>query len=137
MKRICVALCAATLLCSCQSVKQLQYGKSLDQVTTDYNQKLRWQQMDTACMAYMDPPLMEDCSRIVDAAREVKVADYRVRSVVYDERKGTARAVVEFDYYVPPGVTMKKVVDQQKWVLTGEQNQMQVWKLKSLPPEFK
>jgi len=137
MKRILIAFTAAALLCSCQNVELMMNAKSLDKASRDYNVKMRWQQMDVACMAYMDAALLEECSRRVDAAREVKVAEYRVRSLVYDKEHGTARAVVEFDYYVPPGVTLKTVVDRQEWALVGEGDAMKSWKLKTLPPEFR
>lgn len=140
MKRIVIVLCAAFLLCSCQTVEQVRLvmrAKALDKATQDYNVKMRWQQMDNACIAYMDAALLEECNRRVEAAREVKVTEYRVRNVVYDEKNGTARAVVEFDYYLPPGITLKTVVDTQEWALIGAEEEKKVWKLKTLPPEFK
>ena len=140
MKRIAIVLFAAFLLCSCQTVeqvKQVMRARSLDKATQDYNVKMRWQQMDNACIAYMDAALLEECSRRVEAARDVKIAEYRLRSLVYDEKGGTARAVVEFDYYLPPGITLKTLVDRQEWVLVGEEDESKSWKLKTLPPEFK
>ena len=137
MKRILTVLTAAVLLCSCQSVEQLRNARSLDSAARDYNVKMRWQQMDVACMEYMDPPLLRECSRRVEAARDAKVTEYRVRSLVYEKEHGTALAVVEFDYYLPPGVTLKTVVDRQEWALVGEVDGPKNWKLRTLPPEFK
>ncbi len=137
MKRILVALLAAGLLCSCQSLELERNAQSLDEATRGYNAHIRWQEMDKACTEFVDPPLLEECNRRAEAARSVKVTDYRVRSLVYDKEHGTARAVVEFDYYVPPSVTLKTLVDRQKWALTGKGDAPKEWRLKTLPPEFR
>lgn len=137
MIRILTVVLAAALLCSCQSLEMMKNAKALDMAMRDYNVKMRWQQMDDACMLYMEPALLEECSRRVEAVRDVKVTEYRVRNVIFDKNRSTARAVVEFDYYVPPSVTLKSVVDRQEWVLVGEEKDAMVWKLKTLPPEFR
>jgi hypothetical protein len=137
MKRILTAVTAAVLLCACQNVELMMNARTLDKASRDYNVKMRWQQMDVACMSYMDAALLEECSRRVEAARDVKVSEYRVRSLVFDRDRGTARVVVEFDFYVPPAVTLKTVVDRQEWALVGEKDDAKVWKLKTLPPEFR
>jgi hypothetical protein len=43
---------------------------------------------------------------------------------------------VEIDYYRPPSITVKTLVDNQEWSYEGPE-EGRVWRLKTLLPEFR
>ena len=52
----------------------------------EYGQMLRWQEFEKAAGIYVDPPLRDAYRKRIEAARDVKVVDYRVTSVDCDRR---------------------------------------------------
>ena len=80
--------------------------------------------------------MKEEYSQRARAAKGVMITDYRVAYQECNPEKKIAKVVVDIDYYTPPSVTLKSVVDVQKWEYV-DINDKKTWKLKSLLPEFK
>ena len=102
----------------------------------EYGQMLRWQEFEKAAGIYVDPPLRDAYRKRIEAARDVKVVDYRVTSVDCDPEKRTAEVRMELDYYLIPSARVKTVADTQKWRYIEEPGR-KGWRLESLLPEFK
>jgi hypothetical protein len=124
------------LLAGCATLKNFNIGEEFEKSSKSYVQLVRWQEFENAAVTYVSPQLQEAYRERIRAAGEVKVADYRVKSMQCDPEKGEGTVRVEFDYYRPPSTRVLTVEDVQKWSYEGE-NGNRIWRLKTLPPEFK
>lgn len=107
----------------------------LDKVSREYNEMVRWDGREAACAAFADKALHDDCRKLAEAARDVKVADYRVVRVERDPSGKDAAILVRIEYYVPPSATVKTVEDLQQWRYMSN-GPDRGWRLMSLPPRF-
>lgn len=128
--------CAAAgclVLSACTALLDLK--GTLDKSSREYNEMVRWQELDSACLSFVDKALREDCQKRADAARDVKVTDYRIVRVERTPSGKEATILVQIDYYIPPSATVKTMEDLQKWRYeSGESGKG--WRLMSLPPLF-
>jgi hypothetical protein len=85
---------------------------------------------------YVSASEQEEYRKKITEAGEVKVVDYRVKTMECEPVKGEASVMVELDYYRPPSVTVKTVVDNQKWSYEGEKDN-RTWRLKTPLPDFR
>jgi hypothetical protein len=97
---------------------------------------VRWQEQEQACLLYVDKAIRDEFLTRVAAAKEVKIADYRIKTLECEEDKKNATAMVEMDYYIPPSTKVKTLQDVQKWKYV-EDDEVIGWRLISLFPEFK
>jgi hypothetical protein len=133
--RILLAALVALLLNGCSTTKIALIGTECEKSTSDYIRLIRWNEFENAMVTYVDAPLQEEYRKKVEAAGEIKIVDYRVKTKVCDPVKGEAAVKVELEYYRPPSVTVKTVIDSQKWSYEGPEDQ-RVWRLKTSLPEF-
>ncbi len=138
MKTFHLLLISAVLLIlsSCQSMRDEKVAEEFTNTSRDYLNMVRWHELEKAPLSFIDDSLREDFQKRIDAAREVKIFDYRVRNLRCDVQKGEAGLSVDWDYYIPPSVKVKSVEDVQKWRYVGEKDKG-LWMLKTLLPEFK
>jgi hypothetical protein len=122
---ICVTLIACT-----KSIRG-EFEASLDQ----YGELVRKGKMDLAS-SFTTDALWDEFSARARAAKNVRVVDYRVGRVKFDEQKGEAEVKVEIDYYTFAAYRLRTLVDTQKWAYVDEGGKKQ-WRLVSLLPEFK
>jgi len=102
-----------------------------------YNDLVRWNEFNEASIFVIES-LSEDYMARVKAAKDVRVAEYRILKKKYDEIKGEAEAQVEIDYYTLFSLKVKTLIDTQKWVFVEEkENDKTGWRLVSPFPEFK
>lgn len=99
-----------------------------------YNRMVRWQEYEGAEKAVEQAAREEFRRRLT--GRELKIADYRIKSLTCDPMKGEADVVIEYDYYLPPSTTLKTVEDQQKWRYS-ESAVPGGWRVVTPPPEFR
>ena len=97
-----------------------------------YDRLLRWRELDKAALAYVPPELREKFQERVDAAKEVRIVDYRIKSVEFKGDGTEAEALVELDYYRTDSARVKTVEDRQSWQYDKDHG----WRLRSLLPEF-
>ena len=138
--RLLLVSVALLVLSSCQSMREsMRNSRVADEfVTTSkgYIRMIRWHEFDKSTLFYVDEPLREDFQKRVSAIDQLKVVDYRIKNLECWPKKGTAEVTVEWEYYIPPSVTVKKVTDPQKWRYIEEENR-RGWLLTTLLPEFK
>jgi len=127
---LCLLIIFALLGCGSFNIR----GK-LDESITQYNDLLRKHMLDAASHFTTETVAREFEAR-AEAAKGVKVIDYRIVAVKYDEKKSEAEARVEIDYYSLATLRMKTLTDNQKWVYLEEQGSKR-WRLTSPLPEFK
>ncbi len=101
-----------------------------------YVRMIRWHEFDKSTLFYVDEPLRDEFQKRVDDVDQVSVVDYRIKNLVCRPKEGTAEVTVEWDYYIPPSVTVKTVKDDQRWRYVEEEKR-KGWLLTTLLPEFK
>lgn len=134
--RIIPALAIFALLPACQSYRNYNAAQEFTLALREYNRMLRWQEIDQACISFVVKARREECLLRAEAAREVKVADYRVLTEECTPEKGTAETRVAVDYYLPPSSRVKTLEDLQLWRYS-EGPDDKGWRLTTLPPLFK
>lgn len=100
-----------------------------------YNQLLRWQDFDRAAL-FSSASVYDKFAERARSAKNVRITDYQVLDVRYNEKTLEASAVVTFSYYLLTKSLLTNVTDNQKWAFT-EEDGVKAWRLKSLPPEFR
>lgn len=134
--RILVLLLIIMTAGGCAKIKTMNALNDFEMSAKKYNLMLRWHELDMAGTTFADESVKEEYSQRARAAKGVMITDYRVAYQECNPEKKFAKVVVDIDYYTPPSVTLKSVTDVQKWEYVNI-NDKQMWRLKSLPPEFK
>jgi len=124
---------AATLfLAGCASMRITR--ETLDDTLRDYQQMLRWNEAPSA-VAFVSEPMKPAYIEKATGFNRVKIVDYRIKSVDFSKEQKKATAVVEYDYHLKSGLTIKTVVDTQKWEYI-DTKETEGWRLTSYPPAF-
>ena len=122
----------ATLFSCATGEKDIR--ENFDKISIDYNELLRWHRFEDVSLFPADT-ISEKYRERLEMAKDVKVVDYRVINVTFDEKKKEAAIKVELDYYTLASPRVRTVVDNQRWAYEGEEGKG-VWRLMSLLPEF-
>jgi len=124
-------LCLILSACSTQASIRDQFEKSL----RAYNRMVRWQEVESAGMTYIDPVQREEFMRAAESLKKrgVTMTDFRIVSSECRVESKNGDAVTEFDYYILPSNRIKSVTYRQKWVYHEDQS---LWKLTSGLPAF-
>lgn len=138
MKRgkLLLAVLIPFLLIGCATIKNYTVAGDFEDSVKAYLNLLRWQEFESAQTTYVSVPLQEEYRRKIKEAGELKIVDYRVKKQTCDPAKGEGIVVAEFDYYRLPSVTVKTVVDNQKWTYE-RRDDTGSWRLTSPAPNFK
>jgi len=134
--RMLLASAALLILSACQSIHISKVAEDFDKASRGYFRMVRWNDLDKAPLSFVDDTLREEFEKRVKDAREVQIADYRVKYMECRPEKGDAEVTVEWDYYIPPSIKLKTVEDPQKWRYIEEEKR-KGWMLMTLFPEFK
>ncbi len=134
--RIVLASVVLLSLCACSYWRSMNARQDFEDSSKGYNKTVRWETPEQACLLYADKEIREQFLARVKAAKEVKIVDYRIKTLECEEDRKHATATVEMDYYIPPSTVVKTVEDVQKWVYF-ENEEVTGWRLVSLFPEFK
>jgi len=84
-----------------------------------YNNMLLSNELHTASL-FITKSLSDEFMSMVQAAKDVRVVDYRIMSTKYDEAKSEAEVQVEIDYYNLFSLKVKTALDTQKWAFLKE-----------------
>ena len=133
MRILFLSLFITATLVSCAATEK-SVREDFDVVFSEYNDLLRWHRFEDASLFPADT-VSEKYRERVEMAKDVKMVDYRVMSVTFDEKKKEAAVKIEIDYYTLSSPRVRTVVDNQKWVYQGKEGEG-VWRLMSLLPEF-
>ena len=132
MKTLLFSLLIATALASCITQRSIQ--ADFEKNFRNYNEMLRSHQFEEAGLFPAESISAEYWDRL-KAAKNVAVVDYRVMDIKYDEKKKEAEAKVEIDYYKHSTLSLKTIIDNQKWAYQEKEGNG-LWRLTSLPPYF-
>jgi hypothetical protein len=122
-------LAVALAGCAGSQFARAEFDQSLDK----YNELIRLQDFDTAT-AFLSSSVASEYKGF--SGKNIRVTDYQVTDVKYDEKTGQASAKVVFEYYITTSGIVKKITDEEKWIYTGEKGK-KAWKLASPPPTFR
>jgi hypothetical protein len=114
----------------------LQTGKRMtlfDDTARAYLRAIRWGDYETA-YAFKNPPDLDNKIPDFKDLRQVRVTAYNVKQTILSEDKSTILRIVELQYYRISNVTVKNLIDRQKWEYNEEANR---WYLTSEFPDFK
>jgi hypothetical protein len=127
---LCSALMTLTA-CATQTGLSEEFNRSVK----EYNKLLRWHEMESAGMTYIDPDLREEYLKQADTLKKrgLSVTDFRILTTTYLPEKRSGDVIAEFDYYILPSNRVKTVSYRQEWVY---QENTKSWKLKSGLPVF-
>jgi hypothetical protein len=124
------------LLAGCATMKNYNIETEFEKRSRDYVQHIRWNELESNITDYVSVPVREEYRKKLAKTGEIKVVDYRIKAVSCDPVKGEASLKVELDYYRPPSITVRTVIDKQEWSYEGPEDS-RVWRLKSPPPDFR
>jgi len=131
MKTLFFSLLITAVLASCST----QIIKAdFENKFRSYNEMVRWHQLENASLFPADS-ISAGYKERMKAAKNVAVVDYRVTNIEYDEKKKEAEVKVEIDYYRHSTLSLKTVIDDQKWTYQEKEGKG-LWRLMSLLPEF-
>ncbi|HIJ97008.1 MAG TPA: hypothetical protein HPP94_14990 [Desulfuromonadales bacterium] len=132
LKRVAaLILCLIMTACSTQDGIRDQFEKSL----RAYNRMLRWQEVESAGMTYIDPVQRDKFMQAAESLKKrgVTMTDFRILSFECRVESKAGDAVTEFDYYILPSNRVKSVTYRQKWIYKEDQA---LWRLTSGLPAF-
>ena len=130
--------CLLTAACVSDVSVRSEFEKSVK----DYNRMLRWQEIESAGLHFLEADQHEAFMTSSQAIRKrgITITDYRILASVVLPEQGTGNAIVEFDYYILPSNRIKTVTYKQDWVYREigkrEHFKKMNWKLKSGLPAF-
>jgi hypothetical protein len=129
----------ALLMLSCMTLTACATGMGLredfDKSIKAYNRMLRWQEVESAGMAFVEVELRDDFMKKAAMLKKkgVTLTDYRIVASEYLPEKKSGEVIAEFDYFILPSNRMKTNTYRQQWVY---QEGINSWKLKSSLPTF-
>lgn len=132
MRNLLLLSLIAISLVSCATA---QSRDAFDMSLEKYNQLVRWGDLDRAAL-FCTASISEEFRERAKSAGNVRITDYQIIDVKYDEKALEASAVVTFSYYVLTSGLVNKVTDNQKWVYIDEGG-VKFWRLRSPLPEFR
>jgi hypothetical protein len=102
-----------------------------------YNRLIRWQEVESAGMVYLEPALRETFMKSAAGMKKrgVTITDYRILASECLQGNKSAEAIAEFDYYIQPSVRIKTLSYRQLWNFM-ENSENNGWKLNSGLPAF-
>ena len=135
MRTVLLLCISVAIVSACSTLSGLR--EDLKDTVVAYNDSIRWGQFNKAEHFVYDSVRQEFEAR-TKAAKNVKIADYRILSTDFEVDKGEQTVEVEFDYYISPVYQVKTLVDEQKWsYVFVEREKKKQWRLMTPLPEFK
>jgi len=132
MKTLFFSLLITVVLISCST--QMSIKAEFEKNFRSYNELVRWHQLEEASLFPADS-ISAGYRERLKAAKNVAVVDFRVMDIKYDEKKKEAEAKVEIDYYRHSTLSLKTIMDNQKWAYQEKEGKG-YWRLMSLLPDF-
>jgi hypothetical protein len=133
MRHLSLCLFVSLLLTGCAALSQIR--PDFDKTYEGYNQLIRWHDMYRAA-GFASSAVSREYAEWAEASKKVRISDYRVVNVKYDEKALKAEVDTVFDYYLIDSPVVKSVTDRQMWTYRDE-NGVKQWRLQSPPPQFK
>lgn len=131
-----ILFCCA-ILTACTYMRETDMRDEFDKSMKSYNKMLRWQEVESAGMLYMEPEQRDTFMSAAETMKKrgVNITDYRILTSECLPEKSSAEVVAEFDYYALPSNRIKTVTYRQNWAYR-EINAKKSWKVKTGLPVF-
>jgi hypothetical protein len=122
------------MLTACATTKT-ELTDGFEQSVKAYNRLLRWHEMESAGITYIDPEIRDEYLKQAETLKKrgLSVTDYRILSSRYLPEKKAGDVMTEFDYYILPSNRVKTISYRQDWIFLENSKS---WKLKSGLPAF-
>jgi hypothetical protein len=132
MRTLFFSLLLTVVLVSCNTQRGIK--ADFEKNFRSYNDMVRWHQLEEASLFPADS-ISAVYKERMKTAKDVAVVDYRVMNIQYDEKKKEAEVKVEIDYYRLSTLSLKTIIDHQKWAYQEKEGKG-LWRLMSLLPDF-
>jgi hypothetical protein len=130
MKRVLwVLLLGGTLLMGCASTFDFRREEIFEDTAKRYGRLIRWSDFESA-KAYLAPA---ETGATTTLPKNVRVTEYEVKQLVYEEGKLKAVQIVLISYYQANDPRLRTLQDQQLWEFDSAKG---AWLLKSGLPGF-
>jgi len=126
-----IIIAVSLLLFSCSH----NVREDLDQTVVKYNDLVRWNELGAASM-FTPERLRDDFMARANAMGNMRLIDYKIINVRYDEKLHKARVDVMVEYYLLSNYKAKKIMVTEEWAHI-EDHGVKGWMLESPLPEFK
>jgi tryptophan synthase beta subunit len=120
------------LILGCASMKTGEKMSQFDETSRAYIRAIRWGDYEGA-YAFKKLTDREGVLPDFEDYRAVKVTNYKVKQTIISEDQTKIIQIVDFQYYRLTDVTVKTLIDRQKWEYDEEQGR---WLLQSNLPAF-
>jgi hypothetical protein len=121
------------LIFGCAQVQKRDQMLLFDDTSRSYDLAIRWGEFEEA---FAFKKLSDKDDKLPDFAeyRQVRVTSYKVKKTIVDEKSfSKVFRIVDIQYYRMSNVTVKNLIDQQKWEYNEELDR---WYLMSDLPVF-
>ena len=117
-------------LSACAAQRQINMGYDFDRSVKEFNRMLRWREIETAGMTYMDQEHRDEFLKQAEKLKKrgISITDFRIISKQYFPEQKTGDVIAEFDYYILPSNRIKTISYRQEWLY---QESTKSWKLKN------
>ncbi len=126
------AIVIILLMLGCASMETGEKLSQFDETSRAYLRAIRWGEFEAA-FAFKKLTDREEVLPDFENYRNVKVTNYKVKQTIISEDKTKIIQLVDFQYYRMKDVTVKTLIDRQKWEYDTEQEK---WFLQSDLPTF-
>lgn len=123
----------ALMIFGCAGIKTGQQMTLFDETSRAYDRAIRWGEFEEA---YAYKKLSDKDNTLPDFTeyRQIRVTSYKVKKTIVDEEGFTkVLRVVDIQYYRMSNVTVRTIIDRQKWEYNAEKDR---WYLLSELPAF-
>ncbi len=120
------------LILGCASMETGEKMSQFDETSRSYLRAIRWGEFEAA-FAFKKLSAREEELPDFENYRTVKVTNYKVKQTIISEDQSKIIQIVDFQYYRTKDVTVKNLIDRQKWEYDKEQEK---WFLQSNLPAF-
>ena len=120
------------LILGCASMETGEKMSHFDETSRAYLRAIRWGEYEAA-FAFKKLAARDEELPDFENYRTVQVTNYKVKQTFISEDKSRIIQIVDFQYYRTNDVTVKNLLDRQKWEYDKEQEK---WFLQSHLPKF-
>ncbi len=120
------------LIIGCASMEVGEKMSQFDETSRAYIRAIRWGEYEAA-FAFKKLTDREEVLPDFEEYRAVRVTNYKVKQTIISEDQSKIIQIVDFQYYRMKDVTVKTLIDRQKWEYDEEQEK---WFLQSSLPAF-
>jgi hypothetical protein len=120
------------LILGCASMETGEMMSQFDETSRAYLRAIRWGEYEAA-YAFKKLTARDEELPDFENYRTVKVTNFKVKQTIISEDKSKIIQIVNFQYYRMKDVTVKNLIDRQKWEYDPQQEK---WFLQSHLPEF-